>query len=168
MIRAASLVPLMVISACARREEAPAAPAPVVATAGAPMVVGTVVVDAAVAEEADAGPVLHPVEPIRQGHFIYVGPQTDLARTRARVDRAFVEQGKTNRNGSLPSLRKLDTELKENYVTITVEGRRLRGEMSPALPDPSWDAVFSIDEDDHVVDLVVGTIARNPSRPRRP
>lgn len=164
---------LVLLVACGRREEAPAPlalPAPAPSAVVAPPVVDAspVVAAAPSTDGDDSGPVLDAgAPPITQGHFLYIGPKADLARTRARVNRAFVEQGKTNHNGSLPSLRTLDAELKDNYVKITVEGARLRGEMNPALPDPAWEAVFTIDEGDHVTDLVVATIARAPSRPPR-
>lgn len=170
---------LVLLPACARREEAPAAPASVAVPASTPVVAVPVVLDAGAPPPVTRVPALPAAEPevedagiapapITQGHFIYIGPKADLARTRARVDRAFVEQGKTNHNGSLPSLRKLDVELKENYVKVTVEGARLRGEMNPALPHPAWEASFSIDEHDRIDDLTVATIAPEPTRPRRP
>jgi hypothetical protein len=98
-------------------------------------------------------------------HFIFHGPPADRERVRARVQRAYVYQSTQKRDMSMNPFTTLEDELKLNYVSVKTDGKLLRVEVNPA-ENPSWELTFTIDEQDHMTNLVIATIAPDPNGQR--
>jgi hypothetical protein len=98
-------------------------------------------------------------------NFIFHGPPADRERVRARVQRAYVHQSTLKRDMSLNPFTTLEDELKRNYVSVKPDGELLRVEVNPA-ENPSWELTFTIDEHDHMTNMVAATIAPEPNRSR--
>lgn len=103
---------------------------------------------------------------MKKDHFNFKGPDADKARAKARVAKALKKDAAMpNHPSNYSAIPDLDAFLKDHWVSVTPEGKTLKVEISPALPNPSWEMFFTVTADDSPKDITVAAIAAAPPPP---